>query len=409
MDWIYPPSQWERTMKIQEVFSKAYHETISWKEAAQILGVDPRTVRRWKNTVEEDGFEGLLDRRRRAPSPKRAPENVRYAVTKLYRTDYHEWNVKHFHEQLKKKGIKYSYTWTKDLLQAEGLIDKALERDKHRKKRPRKPMAGMMLHTDGSDHAWIPDLVGQKFCLIPILDDATSRAYAAELFYEEGTRECMKLLKEVVEAKGVFCSIYSDRAGHFFDTPKAGGKVDLANLTQIGRSLYELGIQMIPAYSPQARGRCERFFKTWQDRLPKELKLHGIKTLDKANRYIKDVFIPWHNQHLAVEPLEKSSAFSPYHGRALGLVFCIKEQRVVNSDNTVQWHNKTLQIEPSSVRVSFAKCKVTVCEHLDGLLSVLYGPQVIGRFDALGQPLIHKSSQRERKEAKERERLLLVA
>jgi transposase len=409
MDWIYPPSQWERTMKIQEVFSKAYHETITWKEAARIMGVDPRTVRRWKNTVEEDGFQALLDRRRRAPSPKRAPENVRYMVTKLYRRDYHEWNVKHFHEQLRKKGVKYSYTWTKSLLQSEGLVEKTESRDKHRKRRPRKPVPGMMLHIDGSDHEWIPDLKGQKFCLIPILDDATSEVYAAMLFREEGTKECMSVLRQVVCQKGVFCSIYSDRAGHFFETPKAGGKVDLANLTQIGRALYELGIQMIPAYSPQARGRCERFFGTWQDRLPKELKLRGIKTLEGANRYIQEIFIPWHNQNLTVKPMETGSAFGSFQGRDLNLVFSIKEQRTVNGDNTVQWQTKTLQLEPSCIRISFAKCRVSVCEHLDGALSVLYGPQVIGRFDSCGNPLIHMSSQRERKEAKERERLLLVA
>lgn len=409
MDWIYPPSAWERTMKIQEVFSKAYHETITWKEAAKALGVDPRTVRRWKNTVEEEGFEGLLDGRQRCPSPKRAPENVRYAVTKLYRTDYHEWNVKHFHEQLLKKGIKYGYTWTKSLLQEEGLVDKVSVRDTHRKKRPRKPMAGMMLHTDGSDHTWIPALQGQKFCLIPVLDDATSEVYAAALFGEEGTKECMTVLREVVSQKGVFCSIYSDRAGHFFDTPQAGGRVNLSNLTQIGRALYELGIEMIPAYSPQARGRCERFFGTWQDRLPKELGLRGIKTVEEANRYIKEIFIPWHNQNLMVQAQETGSAFGAYHGKDLNLVFCVKEQRIVNFDNTVEWRKKVLQIEPSSVRMSFAKCRVTVCEHLDGLLSVLYGPQIIGRFDASGNPLIHQNSQRERKEAKERERLLLVA
>lgn len=409
MTWIYPPSVWERTMKIQEVFSKAYHEVMTWKDAAMALGVDPRTVRRWKRTVEEDGFERLLDRRRRTPSPKRAPENIRFAVTKLYRTDYHEWNVKHFHEQLKKKGIKYSYTWTKSLLQEEGLVHKVSERDTHRKKRPRKPVIGMMLHTDGSDHEWIPSLRGRKFCLIPVLDDATSKVYAAKLFDEEGTKEYMTLFREVIEENGVFCSLYSDRAGHFFNTPKAGGKVDLSNLTQIGRALYELGVQMIPAYSPEARGRCERFFETWQDRLPKELKLHGINSMEGANRYIEEIFIPWHNQTLVVEPLEKGSAFSPYHGRDLGFVFCIKEQRVVNCDNTVEWRTKVLQIEPSTLRVSFAKCKVTVCEHLDGSLSVLYGPQLVGRFDASGNPLIHKNSQRERKEEKQRERLLLVA
>lgn len=384
MELWYPPSAWERIMRIQEVFEKANHRTITWKEASEILGVTDRTVRRWKITAEEKGLESLLDKRVRKPSPKRAPEKATFEVIKLYRDTYREWNVKHFHEQLKKHGIKYSYTWTKTLLQERGLVDRISKRNKHRRKRPRKPMVGMMLHTDGSDHEWIPLLSGQKQSLIPVIDDATGEVYAAELFLEEGTKECMKVFKETVERKGVFCSVYSDRAGHFFHTPKAGGKVDLSNFTQFGRAMYELGIETIPAYSPQARGRCERFYRTWQDRLPKELKLHGIKTMAEANRYIREVFIPWYNQNLAVEPLEKSSAFVPYHGKSLDLVFCIKEQRVVNHDNTVQWDNKTLQIEPSEFRVSFAKCRVIVCEHLNGCLSVIYGPHVIGRYDSNG-------------------------
>ena len=181
--------------------------------------------------------------------------------------------------------------------------------------------------------------------------------------------------------------MYSDRAGHFFHTPKTGGKVDLSNLTQVGRAMYELGIEMIPGYSPQARGRGERFFGTWQGRLPNELKLHGIKSVPDANQYIQESFLPWYNKNLTVDALEKGSAFTPCQRRDLDYVFCAKEQRIVNHDNTVQWNNLHLQIEPSELRIGFAKCRVIVCEHFNSTLSVLYGHHLIGRYDLQGQPL----------------------
>jgi transposase len=373
-------------MKIQEVFQRAEHDSITWNEAAEILGVDPRTVRRWKHTVEEDGFRSLLDKRTRKPSPKRVPRVARKRVLGLYRELYYEWNVKHFHEQLKKYQIPYSYTWTKSLLQEAGLVERLKERDKHRKKRPRKPLVGMMIHIDGSEHAWIPSLRGRQD-LIVVMDDATNKVYYAKLVNEENTRECLLAFKYVVQTKGLFCSVYSDRASHFFHTPEAHGKVDLSNLTQIGRAMYELGIEMIPAYSPEARGRSERLFKTWQDRLVNELKLHGIKTVPDANRYILETFMPWHNKNLTVEAEVQGSAFTPYVGKSLDYVFCIKEQRIVNHDNTVQWKKLLLQIEPSSLRISFAKCKVIVCEHFNNTLSILYGHHIIGRYDIQGQPL----------------------
>jgi hypothetical protein len=144
---------------------------------------------------------------------------------------------------------------------------------------------------------------------------------------------------------------------------------------------------MIPAYSPEARGRSERLFKTWQDRLVNELKLHGIKTVPDANQYILESFMPWHNKNLVVEPESEGSAFTPCHRKDLDHVFCVKEERIVNHDNTVQWKKLLLQIEPSSLRISFAKCSVVVCEHFDNTLSVLYGHHLIGRYDIQGQPL----------------------
>lgn len=384
----YPRSAWERTMKIQEVFGKAYHETITWKEASEIMGVTDRTIRRWKEKVDDGGYEALLDKRAQCPSPKKAPERVQSETLRLYRDIYREWNVKHFHEQLAKHGIKYGYTWTKNVLQEAELVEVSHKRTTHRMKRDRKPLVGMMLHIDGSDHEWIPDLAPQRQTLIPVLDDANNEVYSAQLVDEEGTKECMAGLKEVILKKGIFCSVYSDRAGHFFHTPKAGGRVDLSNLTQIGRALYELGIRMIPAYSPEARGRGERLNETWQGRLPNELKLHKIKTVPEANRYIRDTFRPWHNKDLKKAPLEAGSAFTAYRGKNLDYIFSVKEDRVVNHDNTVQWNNLILQIEPSQFRISFAKCRVTVHDHLDNTLSVVYGQHVIGHYDACGQSLM---------------------
>jgi transposase len=382
----HPPSAWERIMKIKDVFQKAEHDRITWNEAAEILGVDPRTIRRWKHTIEEDGFQGLLDKRCARPSPKRASRVHRTRVLNLYKELYWQWNTKHFHEQLKKYQVPYGYTWTKRLLQEAGLVQKAQKRDKHRRRRPRKPLTGMMLHIDGSEHAWIPGLKGHQDLMV-VMDDADNCCYYAKLVDEENTRESMLALQHVVKTKGLYCSVYSDRASHFFHTPHSGGKVDLGNLTQIGRAMHELGIEMIPGYSPEARGRGERLFGTWQGRLPNELKLHGIKTIPDANQYIQESFLPWYNKNLTVEPVQKGSAFTPCLRRDLDYVFCVKEQRTVNHDNTVQWKKLLLQIEPSKLRISFAKCRVVVCEHFDDTLSVLYGHHLIGRYDLEGQPL----------------------
>lgn len=395
----YPSSQWERIMKIEYVFSQAYDKKLTWREAAEILRVDPRTVRRWKQEAEEEGYQALVDQRTRRPSPRRAPEAVRGQVLKLYRDSYQDWNVKHFHEQLARYGISYKYTWVKNLLQGAGFVEVRSRKSKHRKRRDRKPLPGMMLHIDGSKHAWIPARGTQTQDLILVMDDATSEVYYAKLVPEENTCESMLALWHVVLTRGLFCSLYSDRAGHFFHTPQSGGKVDLGCLTQIGRALYELGIEMIPAYSPQARGRSERVFETWQGRLPKELKLHKIKTLPDANRYILESFLPWHNHNLVKAPLQKGSAFIPCKRKDLDFTFSIKEQRKVNFDNTFHWNKKIFQIQPSPFRISFAQCRVMVHQHLDDSVSVLYGPHVIGRFNLQGEPLNPMRKSKTRPEA----------
>ena len=342
-----------KAMKIQEVILKAISRQILWIDAADIIGVSYRTMKRWKARYEKYGYDGLFDRRMKRPSPKRVPLKELETILRLYREKYMGFNVTHFHEKLPDHGIHRGYTFVKSALQKAGLVEKAHRRSKHRKRRPRKPLTGMMLHLDGSPHEWIPALAGVFFDLLVLMDDATNEIYEMELVDGEDTFSCMKLLRDCILKRGIFCSLYSDRASHFFFTPNAGGKVKEGHLTQIGRALQELGITPIPSYSPQGRGRSERMNETLQGRLPNELRLHGIKTKEEANRFIKEVYIPWHNKRFAIRPEQEGSAFlavAPHVN--LDLIFSVKEQRSVNCDNTVSFQKHILQIEPSPLRIS---------------------------------------------------------
>jgi hypothetical protein len=243
----------------------------------------------------------------------------------------------------------------------------------------------MLLHIDGSQHQWFQD--ERWYDLVVILDDATSQIYYAQLVEEESTRTVMAALREVIHTQGLFCALYSDRASHFFLTPKAGEPVDKYRLTQVGRALRELGIQMIPAYSPQARGRSERNFGTWQGRLPQELRLARIHTVEAANRFLRERYIAEFNRRFAVPAAEKGTAFRPYARRDLEWVFSVQSQRVVAKDNTVMLRERVLQLERSRWRCSLAGCTVTIHEHLEGTVSVRLGPHVVGRFAANGAPL----------------------
>lgn len=266
-------------MKVQEVILRAMAKRITWWQAAEIIGVSDRQMRRWRQRYEEFGYDGLFDRRRGRPSPKRVAVAVVEQVLGLYRDQYFDLNVRHFHEKLRDQhGIKLSYTWVKKALQGAGLVQRSKKRGVHRKRRERRPLPGMLLHIDGSRHRWFQNEVWSD--LIVILDDATSEIYYAQLVEEESTMTVMQGLKAVIAERGLFCALYSDRGSHFWLTPKAGGKVDYQRRTQVGRALHELGVQMILAYSPQARGRSERNFGTWQGRLPQELRLRGIQTLE---------------------------------------------------------------------------------------------------------------------------------
>jgi transposase len=381
----YTKAAMERAMKVQEVILRAIAKRITWWQAAEIIGISDRQMRRWRERYEEFGFRGLFDRRRGKPSPKRVPVATLERVLELYRDRYFDLNVRHFHEKLSgEHQIELSYSWVKGVLQGAGLISRGRKRGQHRKRRPRRPLPGMLLHIDGSEHRWFQD--ERWYDLLVILDDATSEIYYAQLVEEESSTTVLAALLEVIARKGIFCALYSDRGSHFWLTPKAGEAVDHSRLTQVGRALRELGIQMIPAYSPQARGRSERNFSTWQGRLPQELRLAGCTTLEAANRFLRESYMAEFNRRFQVKPEQSGSAFVPCRRADLNNIFCLQWQRTVNRDNTVSFENLHLQIEPVRWRATLAGCMVTVHQHLDGALSLHYGPHCIGCYDARGLP-----------------------
>ena len=370
-------------MKVQEVMLQAMAKKITWFQAAEIIGISDRHMRRWREHYEEGGFRGLFDRRRGKPSPKRVPMAVLERVLELYREKYFDFNLRHFHEKLASEHqIGLSYSWVKGVLQGAGLVARGRKRGVHRKRRPRRPLPGMLLHIDGSRHQWFQD--ERWYDLIVILDDASSEIYYAQLVEEESTVTVMVGLREVIERKGVFCALYSDRGSHFWLTPKVGGKVDPHRLTQVGRALREVGIRMIPAYSPQARGRSERSFGTWQGRLPQELRLHKIASLEAANVFLREHYIAEFNRHFQVAAAQRGSAFLACRRRDLDLVFSLQFERAVNRDNTVSFQNLSLQIEAVRWRATLAGCQVMVHQHLDGTLSLTHGPHLLGRYTAEG-------------------------
>jgi transposase len=383
---LYSRTAVERAMKIQEVILRAVAKKITWWQAAEIIGISDRSMRRWRERYEQHGFDGLLDRRRCRPSEKRVPLAVVEQVLGLYRDRYFDLNVRHFHEKLvEEHGVELSYTWVKAALQGAGLVARGRKRGVHRQRRPRRPLPGMLLHIDGSRHRWFQDERGHD--LIVILDDASSEIYYAQLVEEESTLTVMAALRQVVERKGLFCALYSDRGSHFWLTPKAGGKVDAHRLTQVGRALRELGIQMIPAYSPQARGRSERSFGTWQGRLPQELRLRGITSLEQANGFLREHYVAEFNRRFQVAPSQRGTAFTRCARRDLERVFSVQYERTVNRDNTVTLQNLVLQIEPVGWRATLAGCNVIVHQHLDASLSISYGPHRLARYTSLGQAL----------------------
>jgi transposase len=379
----YRASAVERAMKVQEVLVRAIGGQISWIHAGEILGLCPRQVRRLRERFETDGYQGLFDRRRE-PSPKRVPLATVRQVLQLYQAQYGDCNVQHFHELLAERhGITLSYSWVKKALQTAGLVPVGRRRGAHRRRRERRPLPGMLLHLDASRHAWLPGT--RMHDLVSVSDDATNTLYYARLVPEENTRTVLAALRHVVGTHGLFCALYTDRAGHFIHTPPAG---QVRHETQVGRALQQLGIELIAAHSPQARGRKERMYGTLQGRWPQELRLAGVTTVEAANAWLTTTGIARFNARFQVAPAQDGTAFVPATA-PLDRVFAVQHERTVAADNTVVVGKKHFQLGASRLRCHFVRCRVLVHEQLDDTYSITYGPHVIGRFDANGQPLAH--------------------
>jgi transposase len=367
-----------RVARIVEAVGRYRSGRLSCIEAAEVLGISERHFRRLRDRYEAEGAEGLIDQRRGRVSGRRVAVDRIEWVLEQYRTRYFDFTVKHFHERLVSEDkFELSYTWTKRVLQTAGLVKRAPRRSVHRKKRPRRPMSGMLLFQDGSPHRW---LAGAPPCdLVVTMDDATSTVYSAILVDEEGTASSFLGLAEVISQHGLFSSFYTDRGSHYFHTPKAGGKVAKDQPTQVGRALRQLGIEHIPSYSPEARGRMERLFGTLQQRLPQELRLAGITTIEAANRFLKEHFVPDHNARFQVAAGEPGSALVPYVGD-LAEILCVQVERVVGNDNCVRYEGLCLQIPAQRHRYHFVKVKVRVHAYPDGRLAIFHGPRCLARY-----------------------------
>jgi transposase len=374
-----------RQMRFEGLLERHEGGELSQIEAAEMLGISERTFRRWRDRLRDEGPAGLRDRRIGKPSSRRAAVEEIVRMLGLYEERYAGFTVKHFHEQLvKRHNYKLGYTVTRLALQGAGLVRPAPRRSAHRKKRPRRPLVGMLLHQDASRFAWLPG-DRRQYDLVVTLDDATSAIYSIFLVEEEGTASSFRALAEVIERHGLFCELYTDRGSHYFHTPKAGEPVSRKMRTQVGRALAQLGIRHIAAYSPEARGRSERAFRTLQDRLPKELRLAGITDLAAANRWLAETYLPSHNATFAVAPAEAGSAFVPDRAAQAREILCIQEERRVGNDNTVKWRSLVLQIPPSPLRPHFVRAIVRVHEYPNGRLAVFHGPHRLADYDPEGK------------------------
>ena len=375
-----------RKMRFEEAYGGWQEGRLSQVEAAQLLGVSERTFRRYGVRYEEDGLDGLMDQRLEQVSQRRAPVDEVMAVTERYRRRHSGWSAKHFFAWYRRDGGGRSYTWVKSRLQEAGLVVRAKRRGAHRKRRDRSPWPGLMIHQDGSTHEWV---AGQRWDLIVTMDDATNEHYSMFFVEQEGTASSLRGVREVIEARGLFSSFYSDRGSHYWHTPAAGGKVDRGNPTQFGHALGRLGIQMIAAYSPQARGRSERMFSTHQDRLPRELALAGITDMATANRYLHEHYRQAFNAEFMQPAMEEGSAFVAWIGAPLDDILCERFERTVGADNCVSFEAMKLQIPPDRHRCHYVKAEVAVLRRCDGRLAIFHGPRKLAEFTNQGQLLKH--------------------
>jgi len=371
-------------MRFEEAYEGWNAGRLTQAEAAQVLGMCERSFRRYLVRYEAEGLEGLIDRRLEQISNRRASVDEVMALTEQYRRQHHGWNVKHFHSWYRRTGGTRSYTWVKKRLQGAKLVPKYEKRGAHRKRRDRAALSGMMIHQDGSTHEWV---IGQKWDLIVTMDDATSWHYSMFFVEQEGTVSSFRGVHDVITARGLFSSFYSDRGSHYWTTPEADGKVDKENLTQFGRAMKQLGIDMIAAYSPEARGRSERAFGTHQGRLPQELALAGITDMEAANRYLQEHYLPAFNAEFAVPAMESGSAFVPWIGGSLDDILCEQYERIVGNDNCVRFDGMILQIPADRHRCHYVKARVRVNRYANGALALFHGPRGLAYFTPDGKPI----------------------
>jgi hypothetical protein len=382
-----------KAMTRQEVIMKAVEGQITWIQVADILQMTARHLRRVRHRFEHLGSRGLLDGRAGCEHHKRIPEAVLREICRLKREVYPDFSVRHFHEQLTEKHrMELSYTWTKNILQAAGIVEKSPSRGHHRRRRERRPMVGMLLHLDASTHQWLPELPMQDLAVM--LDDADGRILFARFFEQEGTLSTMTALKHVLLRWGRFCELYTDRGSHFCRTGHAEHGPDEVQQGQVARVLRALGIRHILARSPEARGRSERAFGTIQGRLPQELRLAGIRTYPEANTYLETTFIPDFNKRFTVRPRDAERAFTSLPGTDLELLLTVQHERIVRNDNIVVFDKLELQLPPSKDRTSFARCPVLVHEFLDQTIGVSFHGLLLARFDRTGLLLPKRRTQK---------------
>jgi transposase len=381
-------------MRVKDVLMRAVRKEISWVQAAEILGISGRSMRRWKSKFDRFGLHGVVDERTRGhSSPRRATRGELECLVKLYERRYAGLNVRHFYSLARREhGITRSYSFVRQVLQAAGLVRKRRPRGRHRLRRPPRECYGEMLHLDGSLHAWLALRPEERQCLMVVVDDATRRLLYAQLCEREGTEPVLTALRSVIERHGIPQALYTDRASWAAYTPRSGGTVDRDRPTQVGRALARLGVEHIYAYSPQARGRSERLNRTLQDRLVNELRLARIVTVERANDFIEERFMERYNEEFALAPTDPVSAFVPLGGADLNQILCLEETRVVAPDNTVSLGSIRLQIPRQPGRTTCSGLSVVVRRHLDGTHSVWWGRRPLGHFGATGRPLVQAPS-----------------
>jgi transposase len=374
-----------RAMTRREVITKAIAKQLTWVQAAAILGVTPRHMRRIRWGVEHWGLEGVMDRRGGRPRRKKIKAGTIELLCRLKRDVYPDFSLQHFYEHVTEKhGVKVSYNWLRLMLQEAGVVEKEPARGKYRRRRERRPMVGMLIHLDASTHEWIAGLPMQD--LVVALDDADGRILYARFFPQEGTASTFAALESVLRNYGRFAELYTDRGSHFCHSERPGEVADEQH-GQVSQALRALGIHQILALSPQARGRSERAFGTIQGRLPQELRHHGITDYAAANRYLEQHFIADFNRRFTVKPAQPESAFIKLAGIELELVLSSKHERVVRNDNTVTFKNLILQLPSSRHRIHFVRCPVTVHHFSNGTLGISYQGRLLARYDAAGGPL----------------------